>query len=109
MELFKCIDGLLHGTRYLAWGIGIVGIVASIVLFFANLSLGFASAAVCIAALLLSIAVALLLIPKQFAKGFFGSKTKNVIGGSALVIAVAVMGIVYAANGGFPTLNLLFA
>lgn len=46
MGLFKCIDGLLVGTKFLAWVIGVVGIIGSIVLFFANISLGFASAAV---------------------------------------------------------------
>lgn len=109
MGLFKCIDGLLAGTKYLAWGIGVVGIIGSIVLFFANISLGFASAAVFIAALFLSIAVTLLLWPKQLAKGIFASKVKYIIGAVALVIAVVVMAIVYFTNGGFPALNLLFA
>ena len=109
MGLFKLIDGLLIGTKYLAWGIGVAGIIGSIVLFFANISLGFASAAVFIAALFLSIAVTLLLWPKQIAKGIFAGKVKYIIGAIAFVIAVVVIAIVYFSNGGFPALNLLFA
>ena len=108
MGLFKIIDGLLVGTKHLAWAMGLVGIIGSIVLFFANISLGFASAAVFIAALFLSGAVSLLLWPKKLAKGFLGGKVGYIIGGIALVIAVAVMGIVYAVCGDFPALNLLF-
>ena len=108
MDLFKIIDNLLVGTKYLAWAIGLVGIIGSVVLFFANISLGFASAAVFIAAFFLSIAVTLLLLPKQLAKGKLEGKHKNIIGGVALAIAVVVMGIVYAVSGGFPELNLLF-
>lgn len=108
MGLFKIIDNLLVGAKYLAWAIGLVGIIGSVVLFFANLSLGFVSAAVFIAAFLLSIAVTLLLLPKQLAKGFLSGKGKYIIGGIALVVATAVMGIVYAVCGGFPALNLLF-
>ena len=66
---------MVIGTKYLAWAIGLIGIVDSVILFFANLSMGFASAMLFIAALLLS---------------------------------VAIMGITYFANGGFPALNLLF-
>ena len=108
MQLFKTIDGLLVGTKYLAWAIGLIGIVGSVILFFANLSMGFASAMVFIAALLLSIAVTLLLLPKQLAKGKLGSNKRFVIGAVALILAVAVIGITYFANGGFPALNLLF-
>lgn len=108
MGLFKTIDGLLIGTKYLAWGIGLIGMIGSVVLFFANLSLGFASAAVFIAAFLLSVAVTLLLLPKQLVKGICTGKARYIIGGVALIIAVAVMGIVYASCEGFPALNLLF-
>lgn len=108
MGLIKTIDGLLIGTKYLAWGIGLIGMIGSVVLFFANLSLGFASAAVFIAAFLLSVAVTLLLLPKQLVKGIFAGKARYIIGGVSLVIAVAVMGVVYASCGGFPALNLLF-
>ena len=109
MGLFKTIDGLLVGARYLAWGIGAVGIVASVVLFFANVSLGFASATVFVAALLLAVAVALLLWPKQLAKGPLEGRGKYVVGSVALAVAVLVAAVVYFVNGGFPELNLLFA
>lgn len=108
MGLFKIIDGLLVGTKYLAWGMGVLGIILSIVLFFANISLGFASAATFIAALLLSVAVTLLLWPTPFAKGVFGGKGKYIIGGICLALAVLVFAIVYFVSGGFPALNLLF-
>ena len=108
MLILECIDKLLVGTKYLSWGIGVVGILGSIVLFFANLSLGFASAAVFIAAFFLFIAVALLLLPKQIISDGAVRKITNIAGGIALAIAIAVMGITYAACGGFPKLNLLF-
>lgn len=108
MGLFKIIDGLLVGTKYLAWGIGLIGMIGSVVLFFTNLSLGFASAAVFIASFFLCAAVTLLLLPEQLVKGIFAGKARYIIGGVALVIAAAGMGIVYAVCGGFPALNLLF-
>lgn len=108
MGLFKCIDGLLVGTKYLAWVIGVVGIIGSIVLFFANISLGFASAAVFIAAFFLSVAISLLLFPKKIAKGFLAGKLRFIIGTITLVISGVVAGIVFAVNNGFPELNLLF-
>ncbi len=109
MGLFKTVDGLLAGTKYLAWGIALVGIGGSVILFFANIGLGFASAAVFIAALFLSIGVTLLLLPKALAKKKLEGKSRYIIGGVAIVIAVAVMGIVYLNAGGFPAVNLIFA
>lgn len=109
MKLFESIDGLLVGTRYLAWGIGVLGILGSIVLFIANIPLGIGTAAVFIASLFLAIAVTLLLIPKKISKGKFEGNKKYIIGAVSLVIAIAVMGIVYASNSGFPAVNLIFA
>lgn len=108
MELFKTIDGLLHGTKYLAWAIGLVGIVGSVILFFCNLSLGLPSAMVFVAAFLLSIAVTLLLLPEKLAKGPLVIAKRTTVSVVALVAAVAVMGITYFSCGGFPPLNLLF-
>ena len=106
---FKTIDGLLVGTKYLVWAIALVGIVCSVILFFANLSLGFASAVVFVAAELLSFAVTAMLLPEKFTKGKLADRRKRMaIGGVLLVLAAAVMGITYFACGGFPTLNLLF-
>lgn len=108
MKLFESIDGLLVGTRYLAWAIALVGILGSIVLFVANLSLGFGSAVVFIASFLLSVGVTLLLLPQKFIKGKLEGNKKNVVGAAACILAAAIMGIVYFTNGGFPELNLIF-
>lgn len=108
MKLFECIDGLLVGTRYLAWAVALVGIVGSVVLFFTNLSIGYASAAVFIASFFLSVGVTLVLLPKMFAKGKLKSNMKYAVGIVSIVVAAAVMGIIYFSNGGFPKLNLIF-
>ena len=108
MKLFECIDGLLVGTKYLAWAIALVGIVGSVVLFIANLSLGMGSAVVFLASFLLSVGVTLLLLPKKLAKGKLEGKKKNIVGAVACVFAAVIMGIVYFTNGGFPELNLIF-
>lgn len=108
MKLFDTIDGLLVGTKYLAWGIALVGIIGSAILFFANLSMGLGAAMVFVAAFLLSVGVTLLLLPKKIAKGKLESNKRFAVGGVAVVLAVIVMGITYYANGGFPTMNLLF-
>ena len=63
MKLLQCIDGLLVGTRYLAWAIGIAGVIASVFLIAANLPLGISSAVVFAASLLLAVGVSLVLLP----------------------------------------------
>lgn len=109
MKLFETIDGLLTGTKYLAWAIALVGIVGSVILFFCNLSLGLASAMVFVAALLLSVAVTLMLLPEKLAKGKLADQRKRMtVGCVLLVLAVVVMGVTYFSCGGFPALNLLF-
>ena len=40
MKLFESIDWLLIGTRYMSWAIALLGIVGSVILFFANIPLG---------------------------------------------------------------------
>lgn len=109
MKLFESIDGLLVGTRYLAWGIGVLGVIGSVILFIANVPLGIETAAVFVASFFLAVAVSLLLLPKQLAKGKLESNKKYIVGAVSLVIAIAVMGIVYLSNGGFPAVNLIFA
>lgn len=109
MILFKMIDALLIGTKYLGWGIALVGIVGSIILFFMNLSLGMASALVFMASFLLAVGVTLLLLPKTLTKGSLSNSTRrNSIGTVALILAIIIMGITYFTTGGFPELNLLF-
>ena len=107
MKLFESIDGLLVGTKYLAWIIALICIPVSAVLFFANLSLGLSSAMVCVAALLLAVGVTLLLLPEKL-KGKLAGKSRNIVGVVAVVLAAAIMGITYFSAGGFPELNLLF-
>lgn len=108
MKLFDVIDGLLVGTKYLTWGIALAGIFGSVILLFANLSMGSGAVMVFVAAFLLSVGVTLLLMPKQLAKGKLESNRRFAAGGVAVSLAVIVMGITYFANGGFPALNLLF-
>lgn len=108
MMLFKTIDGLFVGTRYGAWGLGVLGIVGSIILAVANLTHGFGSMMLFVAALCLSIGVTLILMPKWFIKGELLKSKRFIIGGVAIVIAGAVAGIVYLTSGGFPPINLLF-
>lgn len=109
MGLFKTVDGLLVGTKYLACGLALLGIVGSVVLFFANLGLGFGTAAVFIATLFLAVGATLLLLPKPLAKGKLEGKSRYIVGAVSVVISVAVMGVVYMIAGGFPAVNLIFA
>lgn len=109
MGLFGTIDGLLGGTRYLAWGIALVCIPASLVLLVANLSLGITSAAACLAALFPAVGVTALLLPAQLAKGPLANDRLRVIGAVACVIAVAIVGVDFFLAGGMPELNLIFA
>ena len=109
MGLFKTIDGLLVGTRSLAWGLSLAVIAGSIVLLFANVGLGLGAAAVFIATLFLAIGLTLLLLPRQLAKGPLEGNKKYAAGAISAVIALAVIGLVYWTNGGFPAVNLIFA
>ena len=108
MMLFTTIDYLFKATRYGSWGIGILGVIASAILVFANLSLGGASALLFIATLLVSIAVVLLLAPHKLVSERIADKKRYIISGTCLGIAIAVGGLVYLTNGGFPEVNLLF-
>lgn len=108
MKLFESIDGLLTGTKYLAWGIALLGIPLSVILLFTNFSMGFAAVMVCIAALLLAVGVTLTMLPEKLAKGKLAGKMRFIVGGVAIVLAVAVMGIAFFTTGGFPALNLIF-
>lgn len=112
MMLLKTIDGLFIATRYVVWVLGLLGIIGSVILAFANFSLGFYSVLAFIAAFFLSIAVALLLMPGALAKKYLiseGFQSKRlVISVIAMIIAVALIGFVYFINGGFPDMNLLF-
>jgi len=106
--LLRCIDGLLVGTRYLAWGLGVLGVVVSATLFCLNLPLGAASALVWIAALLLAVGVTLTLLPAALVRGKLAGKLRWAVGCGALAAAVLLMGGVYLACGGFPAVDLLF-
>lgn len=108
MMLFKTIDGLLVGTKYLSWAIGLVGIVLSLILAVVNLPLGLGAASVFIAAFFAAAAITLLLLPTKLAKGKLDGNRRYIAGAISLVIAVAIMAVVWGVNGGFPALNLLF-
>lgn len=108
MKLFDTIDGLLVGTKYLAWGIALLCIPLSVILLFANITMGFASVIACVAALLLAVGITLVILPEKLAKGKMAGKTRFIVGGVAIVLAVAVMGIAIFIAGGFPALNLIF-
>ena len=108
MKLLQCIDGLLVGTRYLAWAIGIAGVIASVFLIAANLPLGISSAVVFAASLLLAVGVSLVLLPGQLAVGFLNGRWRYIVGAIALLAAVVIMGIVWFTNNGFPPVDLVF-
>lgn len=98
----KTINGLFIGTKYGVLGLSSVGILGSIILFFANMAIGMSSAILCIAALALCIALVIILMPKKM------TIKESVIAVACLVVAFAITGIVYYSNGGFPHMNLLF-
>lgn len=108
MKLFETIDGLLVGTKYLAWGIALLCIPLSVILLFANITMGFAAVMVCIAALLLAVGVTLTILPGKLAKGKLAGKARFILGAVAIVLAVVIMGITFFSSGGFPTMNLFF-
>lgn len=106
MKLFETIDGLFVGTRYLVWGLGVLGTIGSLILFVANLPLGLVTAATFLASFCLALAVALLLMPEKLAEGRL--EKKGAVSILLLVVAVALMGLIYLVCGGFPAVNLLF-
>lgn len=108
MTLFDTTDGLLTGTRYLAWILGLLGVIGSVILLFVNIPLGLSSAMVFAAAFFLSVAVTLLLMPLKLAKGKLKGYGRYIIGAVSLLIAIVVMFVVWNVNGGFPAVNLLF-
>lgn len=109
MKLFDSIDGLFSATRYLVWGLGVLGIIGSAVLIFVNIPMGIPAAASFIASLFLSIGVASTLLPEKLEKGKLKGSKKYLIGVSALVIAFIIIAVVWAMNGGLPEVNLIFA
>lgn len=108
MKLFKVIDYLFVGIRYLCWGIGVLGIIASLILMCANFSLGMGACLLFASTLLVSIAVTLLLAPRFLLANRLSNKMKFSISAASLLVALVVTGIIYFTNGGFPTINLLF-
>lgn len=108
MKLFYTIDGLLVGTKYLAWGIALLCIPLSAILLFANITMGFAAVMTCVAALLMAVGVTLIILPGKFAKGKLAGKTRFIVGSVSIVFAVAIMGITFFSAGGFPDMNMFF-
>lgn len=101
-QMFKTIDGLFIGIRFGVLGLAALGIAGSVILFFANISLGLLSALLCVAAFALCAALVLLLMPGQM------TKKRAAAAAVGLVLAFAIAGITYYTNGGFPQMNLLF-
>lgn len=108
MKLFEVIDYLLIGIRYGSWVLGVIGIIGSVILGFANVSLGFGAVLIFVATLLLSITLTLLLAPSKLAAKYISNNRKFIVSGIAFVAALVITGIVYWTNGGFPELNLIF-
>ena len=108
MKLFETVDGLLAGTKYLAWGIALLCIPFSVILLFVNFSMGIPAVMACAAAFLLVVGVTLAILPEKLAKGKLAGKNRLIVGGVAIVLAVAVMGITFFIAGGFPARNLIF-
>ena len=104
MKLFDIIDGLFFGSKYLVWGLSLLGILGSLILLFINISLGFASAAVFIATFFLALGVTILLLPKKLVQ----VNKRYIIGAISLAIALGVIGVVYVTNGGFAQIDLIF-
>lgn len=97
MKLFKMIDGLLVGTRYLAWGIALLCIPLSVIMLFMNFTMGLPAVMACAAAFLLAVGVTLTLLPEQLAKGKLAGKTRFIVGGVAIALSVVIMAIVFFA------------
>lgn len=108
MSLFKVIDGLFVGLRYGVLCLSILGIFASIVLFFLNISMGMAALMVFVATLALSVSLTLFLVPEAFIKKNISNKKRYATGATLVIVAAIVMGITYFTASGFPELNLLF-
>ncbi|MGX7197315.1 hypothetical protein [Enterococcus olivae] len=109
MSIFKIIDGLFIGTRYGVLGMSILGVLASIVLFFVNISMGFSALMVFVATLALSLSLIVFLVPSSVMKGKYTNKRRYIVGGILSVLALGIMGFTYLSTGGFPELNLIFA
>lgn len=109
MGLFSIIDVLFIAAHYLAWGIAVLGIPVSVVLLFANLSLGAAPAAMIAALLLLAAGLAVILMPKKVAEHVPVLHKLLAPAGALCVVAVVVAGVAFFLNGALPALNLLFA
>ncbi|AMC94554.1 hypothetical protein AOC36_11400 [Erysipelothrix larvae] len=108
MKLTKVIDALFIGTRYGSWGMGVLGIILSVILAFANLSMGLGPTLLCVAALFVSLGITVLLAPQKLSDRFMKSNNKVTAGVVCILGAAIIAGLTYYTNGGFPIMNLLF-
>lgn len=108
MKIFKIIDYLLIGTRYGSWGLGLSGIILSILLGIVNVANGIGAVFLCVAMLLLAISISLILGPHNIYEHWIGDKKRYGMVSVCLLSAVLLAGLVTWTNGGFPPLNLLF-
>lgn len=108
--IVSVIGMLFVATRYIMWGIAIVGIPISIILIFANIKRGIKAVLLMIAALCIAISVALVAIPSSLIVilPIVLQANRFVIGGILGLVALAIATLVCFAKGEFPELNLLF-
>lgn len=104
--LTKTIDSLFIATRYGIWGLGVLGILISILLAFANVALGVPSILLCIGILLLSITISIGLLPKQLVRYAILEKRFQIAFASGM-LAVILVGVLYFTNNGFPALHFI--
>lgn len=108
MMIFKTIDGLFKSTRYGVWALSLLGLVGSLILILANLSLGFYSTLTFVSTLLLCLGLGLILAPSQFKQVEALGQKRWAAGFGMVVCAVVLFGAIYFLNGTFPSYNLLF-
>lgn len=112
MMIFKTINGLLKGTRYIVLALSALGILGSILLFCMNIALGLSTTGIFIASFLGCLGVILLLAPTTFTNRLlrlesFMSK-RYMIAIAFLVIAIVMVGLAYMNTGDFPPMNIPF-
>ncbi len=105
--LTKTIDSLFIAMRYGIWGLGVLGLIVSVILAFINAMLGMNSVFVFVATFFLVITISLVFLPKGLVRNNLWEK-RFIIAIVTSVLAVMIMAIIYYLCGGFPELDLLF-
>ena len=112
MALFSIIDALFIGTHYLAWGVSVLGIPASLVLIIANITSGIGAMGASFAFLLLAAGLSVLIMPKPISNKVSPKvpvlKRLMPVALALCARAIIIAGAVYYLGGGLPELNLPF-